>query len=61
MDSKAKYKVGDIVHFHLVKGDSFVSSGVVKEVLNTRVDGGWGYMYRLNESGSLCLKESDIF
>lgn len=60
MDGQPKYKVGDSVSFRLVEGDTHISHGTIKEVINTRVDCSWGYMYRLNESGSLWLKESDI-
>lgn len=60
MDKHPKYKVGDSVSFHLVKDDTYLSHGTIKEVINTRVDCNWGYMYRLNESGSLWLKENDI-
>jgi hypothetical protein len=60
MDKNPKYKVGDSVHFRLSKGDSHLSCAIIKEVINTRVDCGWGYMYRLNENGSLWIKENNI-
>lgn len=60
MDEQPKYKVGDSVSFRLVEGDTHISHGTIKEVINTRVDCSWGYMYRLNESGSLWLKENDF-
>lgn len=60
MDKHPKYKVGDSVSFRLVKGDNYLSHGTIKEMINTRVDGSWGYMYRLNEIGSLWIKENNI-
>lgn len=60
MDKNPKYKVGDSVHFRLSKGDNYPSHGTIKEVINTRVDGSWGYMYKINESGSLWIKENNI-
>lgn len=61
MDTKPKYKVGDIVHYHLVKGDTYISKAKILEILNTRVDGQWGYLYVLNKNGSLSVKENELF
>lgn len=61
MDTKPKYKIGDIVHYHVVKGDTYVSTASILEVLNTRVDGQWGYLYKLNQSGSLFVSENELF
>lgn len=61
MNNKPKYEVGDIVYYHLVKGDTYTSKATILDVINTRVDGEWGYMYKMNSSGSMWFKEKDIF
>lgn len=61
MDAEPKYKIGDTIHYRVVKGDKYVSTAKILQILNTRVDGQWGYLYVLNKSGSLSVKENELF
>lgn len=61
MNNKPKYKIGDIVYYHLVKGDTCISKATILDVINTRVDGEWGYLYKMSASGSMWFKEKDLY
>lgn len=60
IENTAKYKVGDTVNYHIADGETYVHTGTISEVINTRVDGEWGYLYKIAGYNSLWLKEKDI-
>ena len=60
IENTAKHKVGDIVNYRIADWDTYVYTGTISEVINTRVDGEWGYLYKIKGYNSLVLKEKDI-